>query len=166
MEHPAVAFRSKGHSRATLVIGAVTLLIYVGGIASVSSMTDSSRGNGAAVALAFLALGSVHVALILRSALSGVLLDSEGVRVRNPFRTYRLSWDDIDAFYLGPSGRHACVALVALANGRSIPILGIRGDVGFLRDRPEAAEALIARLTQAAHDARRAGGAGVRASSR
>jgi hypothetical protein len=54
-------------------------------------------------------------------------VESDGVRVVNPLRSYRLRWDEIERFELArpTAGVYPLAGHVILRSGRVIPLVGI-----------------------------------------
>jgi hypothetical protein len=78
-----------------------------------------------------------------RAATAGVFTDETGIRIRNPFMTARLRWDDIDRFELYEEERRSLICVVILSDGSVLRAYGIRGGRGWLRSTTGPAEKLV-----------------------
>lgn len=137
--------RSRGHRELTFALVLVVAVITVGGIVS-ALRVESPKGSVPLVVAGLALQGIILLSVGVRSALSGVFIEETGVRVLNPFRTYRLPWSTIERFSLGPGTRHPSIGKVELEGGRQVTAMGIRGNVGFLLNDTSAAQKMIDEL--------------------
>jgi Bacterial PH domain len=92
-----------------------------GGMVLMATAVAPGLGGGAA---ARVALGVASVALVtiaVRTFLEGVYVEADGVVVRNPFRSWRLRWDEIED--VGRRPRNPLVWLT-LRSGKRIALCG------------------------------------------
>jgi len=84
-----------------------------------------------------------------RAALSAMVVDGRGVRVRNPFRTVLLAWDQISGFEVGRYKILGCVCVINLRDGRVMPAFGVQGIAGQPRRRSSvAARVMVEELNE------------------
>lgn len=92
------------------------------------------RGLG----LAFL----IEAAWLARGAMSGIWLQSEGITLKRTFRTYDLSWSEIQSFHLRRAIYRPCL-VVRLVGGREIGALGFASRTPRERERAEHIVAVL-----------------------
>lgn len=97
------------------------------------------------------------LALGVRAGLMGVLPEMRGVRIRNPLRTHRIAWSQIEDFRVEPYGLAPKVGVVVY-QGRRRPIVGIAGPNPLFRAKNRAAEKNVEELTHLLNQARANGG--------
>jgi Bacterial PH domain len=84
--------------------------------------------------------------LIVRSAMGGIWVRSEGVRIRTTFRSYELSWSEIRSFRLR---RKAPCLAVELNNGKTIGVFGLQASRSREQDRADQLVAMLNRSLMA-----------------
>jgi hypothetical protein len=85
----------------------------------------------------------------LRLAFAGIRANDEDIYVKNMLSGYRLKWNDIHKFRIGPWNIFPYVCLIDLKNGRTKHAFGIQERSNFPNGSAERmAEELNARLAQ------------------
>jgi hypothetical protein len=140
-------FRSRSQAiTVAAILVTVGLVGLQGAIASFVGALDQAPGSVIGWGL-FLTLGVAMWCCGLRLLFSCVQLSPRGVMVRNVFRTWRLGWEEVDAF----SGNDGIVVL-HLRNGEEIPITSLSGANILFRPKqqfvPDMAAKLNARADQ------------------
>ena len=122
-----VAYRTIQQSRALLIGLAVYTLLWGVGMVQVAASDDASMERRV-IGLALIAAHLLLVAWFVgyRCARAGVLAGPSDVIVRNPTRSYRVGWDEIESFSVEPAGLWT-QAYLHMKDGSSIPIYGIQG---------------------------------------
>jgi hypothetical protein len=107
-----------------LVVYSGLWLVAVAQILAADGVGTTRKLVGAGVIIAHLVVVAWFVGH--RVAHAGVLAGPEDVIIRNPLRSRRLAWDEIERFSVEPAGQwsQGCVRTVS---GESIPINGIQG---------------------------------------
>lgn len=80
-----------------LVVAGILTLLFAGG--SIADGMSSSTGTGDL--LDGVLFGILFLAIFWRSGLRYVEVNSQGIKVRNPIRTYRIEWNEIEKFGVG-----------------------------------------------------------------
>jgi hypothetical protein len=99
-------------------------------------------------------LGAASEVVLVRAIRAGVLVDREGLTVRNPLRTHRIPWDEVERFAAEPDWWHNRIGYVERRDGRRIRMWGVRDTTGALRSRPEVVDRLVLVLTADLEEAR------------
>ena len=115
-------FRNSASAAAVVPIGAVVALVVF------AAVRVSVPGVVALVAIA---------AMTLRAALAAVIATDQGMVVRNPLRTHRFNWRDIECFEVGDSARYPGTPLARQTNGRAVAMWAVR-DIGNVLGRKPA----------------------------
>lgn len=107
----------------------------------------------------FASLIAAHLAVAIwyvgfRYAGAGVLAGPRDVIIRNPGRSVRLDWSEIERFSVDPAGPWT-QGYVHTRDGRSIPITGIQGQMSALFPKSRWAEAPVGELNRLLEEARR-----------
>jgi Bacterial PH domain len=92
---------------------------------------------------------------IVRSAMGGIWVQPDGVRIRTTFRSYELTWSEIRSFRL--RRKSPCLA-VELNDGRTIGVFGLQASRSGEQDRAGQLVAMLNRSLMAGHAAGDAGG--------
>lgn len=84
-----------------------------------------SGANGTGNEVIAIVLACIVVALLLRWAACAVIADGNGLTVRNPLRTYRVAWSDIERIYqdgytYGTVGTTGTIVALKLKDGRVV----------------------------------------------
>ena len=127
---------SKGATRSAAATTTFGVLVWLYGATAVAVDHPGAPSGWIPVSLAFLLIAGATSVVGLRAAFGGAWFEGDTLRVRNPFRTYRVAVDDVAAFAIGKRGRHPCIGLVQSRDGRAIPIIGIRAPYRGDRSRP------------------------------
>lgn len=114
-------YRSRSQA---LVIGAFLALVL--GLALPRIVQDPRAGT--------IVLGGAIVGVMLvgggRAVLAVLKVTSQGVMIRNPFRTTRIAWTEIAGFELGRYRLLGCVCTVRQHDGTVTPVFAIEGITG------------------------------------
>lgn len=94
----------------------------------------------------WIGLGLILGPFWLRAASSSVMVDNEGIRIRNPLSTRSFSWKQVVGFSIGRWTVHPHVAFVDLTDGRRHHIYGIQGPNPAFRPKARSAEKLVEAL--------------------
>jgi hypothetical protein len=70
-------------------------------------------------------LGWIPSVVLYRYAQARLTSTTDGVRVSNPFSSYRLGWTEIERFELGRWKISPAVCLIQLRDGQTKPVLGV-----------------------------------------
>lgn len=117
------------------------------GIGAVKIVLDHPADSPWVPVVVVLACGAATFGgVAARFAFIGARTDAYGVRVRNPFRTYTVRWDDVDCFRLEQWGRHPLIGVLHTRRHGGIPIIAIRAAHGWLRSDPGPGALLIEQL--------------------
>jgi hypothetical protein len=73
----------------------------------------------------------------------GVVVCDDGIVIRNPTRTARVAWREVDHFAVVHHGVYPKIAEVRLRNGQAIRAWGIQGPNPDVRPRNRTAERLV-----------------------
>jgi Bacterial PH domain len=120
---------------------ALCLLVAVDGFLGSSAL----RGAG---------LGGLVMALLAgRLAMTALIVDDRGLRVRGVFRTVAVAWDEIEGFSIGRWRFLGCVLLVHRGGRQPLPVVAVEGVTGEAARKSSlhaqaVADGLSARLTQ------------------
>ena len=144
LRHPR---RNVGH----IVLGAWGTILWFGGVVSVVANRPDDSDRWIPIATVFVIAGLAWVVGSVRTLRVGVRIVEGGVRIANPLRTYSLRWEEIDDFSLEPHGRHPCVGVARLRDGREIEILGIRPRHGLVWSHTEPGQRLVDELNDLLH---------------
>jgi hypothetical protein len=121
-------YRTRQQSRGIAAIALIFLAILGGSVVqALAGRRHHGRAGAKVAGLVVFAVMAAGAAIGgVRAARAGVLVDSDGITVRNPLRSVRLSWDEIDRFSVGPS-LWGSVGFVHLRDGGEVHIWGIQG---------------------------------------
>ncbi len=79
--------------------------------------------------VAFVLIGATLAALALRGAGAAVYADSDGITVRNVFRSRQVAWNQLREVTVGRRPFVPRIALVVVADGSALAAWGLSGDV-------------------------------------
>ena len=140
----ATTYRSKGQAWAGFA-----LAILFGFVAITSAIHAPAAGAKASWAT----FGICIVAVSIRLAVAGVVVESAGIKVRNLFNHFALRWEEIEGFDIGRSGVLGAVCRVHTSDGRTLRAFGIQEShlaaIGSRHPASELAEALNEELRAA-----------------
>lgn len=133
-------YRTRGALATGVTIAALVTVAWLIDAALFNTQTKTWVGGGIVAALTW--------STLLYTRRVGVHVESDGVRVVNPLRSYRLRWDEIERFELArPAvGVYPLAGFVNLRSGRVIPIVGITVPRFFTRRLKPRAQAPIDEL--------------------
>jgi hypothetical protein len=90
-----------------------------GGMAVMAAAIAPGLGGGTPARVALVLTSAAVLVIAARTFLGGVYVKADGVLVRNPFRSWRLQWDEIEGVAPRPAGP---LAGLMLRGGRQIPV--------------------------------------------
>jgi hypothetical protein len=104
--------------RAAAYLLATAFVVFIAVVAAVGAKATGGQ-VGAIVG------GCVVAALLLRWAACAVIVDGDGVTVRNPLRTYRIAYDQIESvttvgYTLALNSSNSSIVAIKLKNGRTV----------------------------------------------
>ena len=94
-----------------------------GGFMILLGASQASRGQPGTLVL-LVVLGLAFIALFAWR--TGLWITPLGIRVRNPFESYELRWDQISGFRIGRHGRFRASCLVDLADGSTRYVFAVQ----------------------------------------
>lgn len=143
------------------ILGAATWLVMTAYL--VATLNDSTGGSGRRSLTDALALANyvgivASIALLLRSWRAGVYSDSDGITVRNVFRSHRFSWSTINCFYIGTHRVvKAPASIVKLRDGSEVRMSNISPPNPRTRPKNQEAQQIIEALNKELQESHRRG---------
>jgi Bacterial PH domain len=129
-------YRSREQALIGATFGAVVVFVCLTGVGVASA-------SSAPAVIAFGAVAVIVAIAIWRVVRCGVLVDDEGVVIRNPTRTARFAWHEIDHIAVVHHGAYPKIAEVRLRDGQAMRAWGIQGPNPDVRPRNRSAERLV-----------------------
>ena len=123
------------------LIGGIAIAV-IGGAVSIGSAFSATTSMGA---VGWLAEGALCILIGVRLALAGILVVDDGVRVRNFFRGFCLSWSEIERFEIGRWKLLPSVCLIYLRDGRRVHAFGLQESTNFANG---SAQKMVDQLTE------------------
>jgi hypothetical protein len=102
----------------------------VGGILFLALMVVGSAHSSASHILIFSPIALFSVLLPIRAATTALVVDEQGVTVRNVIRTVSVLWAEIERFEVGRYKILGCVLIVCQNSGDVLPVFAIQGITG------------------------------------
>lgn len=132
------------------VVLAGSALALAAGVVAVSNDSVSgvdTRGSTDPTVLVSYIVAIVALVIAVRGWRAGIYLDEEVLILRNPFRTYRFKWHEIEGFRIGSRPLFPGPAtLLDLRDGRTVNVLPLCPPNPFFRSRNRAVDAIILHL--------------------
>jgi hypothetical protein len=110
IQNPTRPIRSRRQVRVACVFGVVLIVLGIGSAPRVTPAWAGLVQGGV-----FVAVGLGEIALF--AVRTGIWVTPRGVRVRNPFVTFEVPWDEIREFRIGRHGPFPAVCLIDLTDG-------------------------------------------------
>jgi hypothetical protein len=122
----------------------ILLMAVIGPAAVADGLVKNTRVSAGAIAASSVATLLI-VAVLLRGASTLLTADENGVKLRNPFRTVSVPWQEISSFEVGRYKILGCVLLIQRTNGEVLPAFAVQGITGAPRRKTSIAARAVAK---------------------